>query len=233
MLGAARLSIAHGHERGRKQLSAELTRDKARIFRITHRDNVPWIIRNGLHCSTSRTADANFVSIGNPDLIEKRTERKVPNSPGKTLADYIPFYFTPYSPMLLNICTGWGGIQKRQNSEIVILVSSLLDLAAKKVRYVFTDRHAYLATAQYFTSLEDLDRVDWDLIQSRDFKWDSNDPGKQKRYMAEALVEDYLPVGALLGIACFDDETKKRIERDAASVGVKLKVIAKPGWYFG
>jgi hypothetical protein len=38
------------------------------------------------------------------------------------LADYVPFYFTPFSPMMLNINTGRGAVPRRPNSEICILV---------------------------------------------------------------------------------------------------------------
>ena len=49
------------------------------------------------------------MEIGNPDLIDKRTHRIVPAPPGGTLSDYVPFYFTLYSPMLYNIKTGMEG----------------------------------------------------------------------------------------------------------------------------
>lgn len=67
----------------------------ALIFRITHILNMPWILANGLHCSNSSTQDPNFVTIGHPDLISKRKKKIVPIPPGKTLANYVPFYFTP------------------------------------------------------------------------------------------------------------------------------------------
>ena len=91
-------------------MSKDLNPQKALIFRIVHRDNVPWILDHGLHCRNSGSADPNYVEIGNPDLISKRNHHSVPKPPGGTLSDYVPFYFTPFSPMLLNITTGWGGI---------------------------------------------------------------------------------------------------------------------------
>ena len=130
-------------------LSTKLTAQKALIFRITHRDNLEWILRNGLHCEKGRR-DPNFVSIGNPDLIDRRRSRLVPVPPGGLLSDYVPFYFTPSSPMLMNIQTGWGGVERRKNEEIVVIVSSLPALKANGVRYLFTDRHAYLAAAAFY-----------------------------------------------------------------------------------
>ena len=99
-------------------MSNVLTPEKALIFRIVHRDNVPWILDNGLHCKNSKVSDPNFVEIGNKDLIGKRGRHLVKQPPGGTLSDYIPFYFTPFSPMLFNIKTGWGGIRQRNNDEM-------------------------------------------------------------------------------------------------------------------
>jgi hypothetical protein len=56
-------------------MSASLSREKALIFRIVHRDNVPWIMANGMHCRNGSLLDPSFVAIGNPDLIDKRHDR--------------------------------------------------------------------------------------------------------------------------------------------------------------
>lgn len=64
-----------------------LNAERARIFRIIHRDNVPWILEHGLHAATSRVLDPNFKNIGNPDLIGKRAQRVVAVGPGGTLSD--------------------------------------------------------------------------------------------------------------------------------------------------
>jgi hypothetical protein len=127
-----------------------LNPERALIFRITHRDNLPWILENGLDCRNSDKIDPKFVNIGNPTLISDRHHVGVPIPPGGTLSDYIPFYFTPLSVMLLNIKTGYRGIQQRRNDEIAILVCSLPRLAQNGVRFVFTDRHARLAAAEFF-----------------------------------------------------------------------------------
>ena len=149
-----------------------LTPEKGLIFRITHVDNVPWILDHGLHCYNSEISDSNYIEIGNPELIAKREHRVVPIPPGGVLSNYVPFYFTPFSPMLYNIKTGWGGVQQRPMREIVILVSSIKKAAESRLEFVFTDRHAYLEAATYFSSddLGCLDRIDWKILQGRNFK---------------------------------------------------------------
>ena len=130
-------------------MAISLSSEKALIFRITHIANVPWILSNGLHCKSAKRTDPNFVQIGNPELISKRATRDVPVPPGGSLSNYVPFYFTPFSMMMYNIVTGYGGIRQFPNRDIVILVSSLRSLEGSGVQAVFTDRHAYLKAAQF------------------------------------------------------------------------------------
>lgn len=49
-----------------------LNPERARIFRIIHRSNLPWVLEYGLHCGNSATRSPQWVSIGNQELIAKR-----------------------------------------------------------------------------------------------------------------------------------------------------------------
>jgi hypothetical protein len=79
-----------------------LNPEKALIFRIVHRNNLDDVLSNGCRCRND-AADHKYVEIGNQELIQRRNGRTIPCAPGGTLSDYVPFYFTPYSPMLYNI----------------------------------------------------------------------------------------------------------------------------------
>jgi hypothetical protein len=210
----------------------KLNPEKALIWRIVHRDNLPWILDNGLHCANSPTQDPNYVAIGNADLIGRRKHRVVPIVPGGTLADYVPFYFTPFSPMMYNIYTGRGEVPKRSNEEICILVSKLSRVKEKGVQFVFTDRHAYPQLARFFNKLEHLGEIDWPLLQARNFKRNPDDPEQIERYQAEALIHEHLPVDALIGVICYTDAVKTKIEKQVQQRGLTLDVKTIPRWYF-
>jgi hypothetical protein len=209
----------------------ELTAENAYIFRITHKDNLPWILDNGLHCRKSPMQDPNFVNIGITDLIEKRHLRQVPEPPGGTLSDYIPFYFTPLSMMAYNIYTG-RNVRQRGNDEIVILVASLLELQKAAVSVLFADRHASLVDAKFSSNLERLDRIDWKILQNRDFSRNNDDIGKTSRYQAEVLVHNQMSIDRLLYVACYDDNQKKWAENLVQQRGLALKITTNRGWYF-
>lgn len=136
-----------------------LNPEKALIWRIVHRDNLAWILDNGLHCANSGVLSPNHVNIGNADLIDKRRHRVVPIPPGGTLADYVPFYFTPFSVMMKNIHSGWG-VPQRRNEEIVILVSSLHHIRQLGLPFVFTNAHAYPDWTNYYSDLAQLGEID-------------------------------------------------------------------------
>lgn len=209
-----------------------LNAEKARIFRIVHRDNLPWVLDHGLHCRDAEVCNPAFTGIGNPDLIDRRTRREVGIAPFGTLSDYVPFYFTPHSPMLYNIHTGYHGITRRGNEEILIFATSLHRLRELGCPFVFTNRHAYLQQAEFFNDLARLDRVDWPLLNSRNFKRDPDDPDKFARYEAEALVHRHVPLDALLGVACYNRRIKEWIDGLLADRKIDLNVKILPNWYF-
>lgn len=159
-------------------MSMNLNPEKALIFRIVHVANVPWILQHGMHCRSAANQDQNYVNIGSASLVDKRSRRVVPIPPGGTLSDYVPFYFTPFSIMTFNIKTGYGGITKRDNTDIIIFVSSIHRLRKLRLSFVFTNQHAYSIDTMFYSEIEDLQNIDWTLLQNRDFKTNDADPGK-------------------------------------------------------
>jgi hypothetical protein len=208
-----------------------LTRQKALAFRITHIENMPWILANGMHCRSSNVFDPNYRNIGNRELIDKRSSRLVPIAPGGTLSDYVPFYFTSRSPMLLNIKTG-RNVPAVPMRDIVVLATSLLRLTSDGVDFVFSDRHAYLNAARFSSELADLDRIDWQNLASSNFKYDPNDPEKMDRYQAEVLVHRQLPMSSVLGILCHGDEQREQVSRLVTNAGHGATVVTKPTYFF-
>lgn len=211
---------------------SNLNPDKALIWRITHRRNLPWILANGLHAGNSVAHSPDWVTIGNEDLINRRAGRSVPLAPGGVLNDYVPFYFTPFSPMMYNIYTGRGGVRQVLNTDIVILVGSLHKVAELGLPFVYTDRHAYSVTANYYNNLISLSQIDWPLLQQRNFQRDPNDPEKIERYQAEALIHEHVPIDALLGAVCYTQGVQQEIQQQADGLGVKLDIHCLPAWYF-
>lgn len=212
-------------------MNKHLKPEKALIFRTTHIDNLKWIIENGVHSSNSPHQAPNFIPIGNPELIQKRRNRIVPVPPGGTLADYVPFYFTPFTPMILNVHTG-KSVQQYPNDKLVILVTNLYELNKNNIKFLFTDRHAYLEGAKYFSTLDKIPLLPWSLWQQRDFRKDPENPEKTDRYQAEALIYKHLPIEYIQGIVCYTNEIELLIKELVELKTLSVKVVVDPNWYF-
>lgn len=209
-----------------------LNPDKALIWRVTHYDNMPWILQNGLQAAYGRLRCPTWKVIGSQDLIVRRGSRKVPLAPYGVLNDYVPFYFTPFSPMMYNIYAGRGGVEKVPNQDVIILVSSLHKVADLGLKFVFTDRHAYTCMAKFYNDLAELQKIDWGLLQRRDFKRKPDDPGAIERYQAEALVHSHIPLQGLKGAICYSEHVQQQLQGMAEQLGQTLPFHCRPNWYF-
>jgi len=209
----------------------KLNPENAFIWRIIHRDNFAWYLQHGLHCPNSDMQAPDYVTIGNTDIIDKRAQRMVPLPPGGVLNDYVPFYFTPFSPMMYNIHTG-RGVAQRPNAEILILVSRLHRVQECGLPFVFTNAHAIPEWTEYYNSMDRLTEIDWELLRSRNFQRDMNDPMKFERYQAEALIYRHVPVEALLGVVCYNQAIETELNALVQAAGLELSVKTIPGWYF-
>ena len=109
---------------------------------------------------------------------------------------------------------------------------SLYHAQSLGLQFVFTDAHAYPHWAGYYSDLTQLDKIDWEILQRRDFKRDPDDPRKMERYQAEALIHGHVPVAALLGIVCYNEALKGRVDKEVQQRRLNLPVYARPGWYF-
>ncbi len=111
-------------------------------------------------------------------------------------------------------------------------MSSLHKIAEEKIPFVFTDQHAYPTMANYYTNIADLDKVPWDQLNRRDFRTDSDDPGKKERYQAEALIWQHVPLRALLGICSYNAAVNTWVQQELAIRELDVQTYIQGNWYF-
>src|ERR1051326_1675326 len=110
---------------------------------------------------------------------------------GGTLADYVPFYFAPRSPMLFAIYRGQvqGYVGTQQN---VVHLSSSVEVVIQKAKaFVFTDGHAEMDFSEFFMDIAHLDRVDWKIMQEQHWHDTNEDGDRKRRRQAEFLVHRF------------------------------------------
>lgn len=202
------------------------------IYRITHYRNLPFILRNGLHCPASEIKDPGFEPIGFPTLVEYRNEWRVPVKPFGTLAEYIPFYFRWRSPMLYVIAKGNDPeVIRTPQEEIVYLASTAEKIKEINCGFVFTDRHAKLELANFYNDLSDLAKLNWEVIKT-DYWGRQYGPELREIKQAEFLVHKHAPASALIGIGCMNEKTAGHVRKIVSESDLKIDVKVKENWYF-
>jgi hypothetical protein len=181
------------------------------LYRITHIVNMKYDLQHGLFTGKSPDANPDYLQIGDSTLIKYRKEIKAPDPPGGTLADYIPFYLGPRSPMLFQVATGWEDIKKYQQEDIIYYISSVPIVKEHGLSYFFTDGHARSLTSIHYTDNNDLDKLDWETIYSEFWKSDETDLRRKEKKQSEFLVQTHVPVSCIQYIGVYNKSAEQKV----------------------
>ncbi len=202
------------------------------LYRMTHVDNLPHILSNGLVSASSAYADPDFRAIGDRSLIYVRKDLQVPVPPGGSFSEYIPFYFGLRSPMLYQIVTGYEGVTKVSQDHIVYIVVKHDCVVKNGIEYVFTDGHARHTMTQFFNRPEDFAHLDWTTIRSEKWHNTPEDTDRQRRKQAEYLVKGHVPVDCFSYFLTNHEKTKQKIESLLRQKMLQVPVkISKKAFY--
>ncbi len=197
-------------------------------FRITHIDNLPDIMENGLTLPISPKKNEHYVNIGDSQVINIRKDI-LPN--GIRLSDYIPFYFGPRSPMLYVIQNGYNGVLRRDAKEIVYCVIRLSVIIESNIDCIFTDGHALSALTEFYgkESLTDINSIiNFDDVYATYWNNDS-DLDLKRRKEAELLIKSDLPYKYIKGYIVYNNEARTKL----LLYGIpENMIVVGPNYYF-
>lgn len=204
------------------------------IFRMIHYKNLGFILQNGLCSRNYPIKDPDYINIGDINLIDQRNDYTIGiNPPGGTLGNYIPFYFGGHSPMLLNIKTGYRGITQRQQDEIIFIVCQIKDIIQQCPDWCFTDGHPKNHITEFFNCIEDLGKVDWDVVSQQFWTNTAADLDRMRRKQAEFLVKNHIPVSCIKGIIVYSQHRFEEISNILKDNGLSITVyVDKKRNYF-
>jgi len=206
-----------------------------KLYHITHIRNLGSIIeRSGIMCDNAMNKDdIKHVGIAHMHIKERRARKRVPIEPGGTLADYVPFYFAPRSPMLYASYTGFVEGYSEGQGAILHLVTSVETVLAKKLPFVFTDGHAEMAISRFFRDVSDLDKVDWEVMKAIYWNDTEQDNDRSRRRQAEFLVHDFSPWKLIEQIGVMNDTMADRVDKVLSSFkGTSPAVTVQQKWYY-
>lgn len=190
------------------------------LFRMTHINNIPHILQNGITHKNSQNANNDYVSIGDSSLISTREKKEVAVTNGSNvtikkivLGNFIPFYFGVRMPMLYVVQHGGNFTTQTPASDIIYLVCSLEKILSIDVEFYFTDGHAtdnlttfydknYIKQINKIIDWQAVNETYWGGIENLDLK---------RRKQAEFLVKGDLPSDVIEKYLCYNEEAKKTL----------------------
>jgi hypothetical protein len=204
------------------------------IYHITHIRNLPLILQHGcLWCDNEKAAkQLNPVGIAHEHIKRRRAARIVPVSRGGTLADYVPFYFAPRSPMLYTINRGNVEGYREGQRPVLHLVSSTERVEASGLPFAFTNGHAEMLPSSFYEDLADLDKIDWKIMKATFWNDTPEDGNRKWRRQAEFLVHNHFPVGLIAGIGVISQKMVESVKQILAETEHQIQVAARPNWYY-
>jgi hypothetical protein len=205
---------------------------------MTHIDNIPNIIVNGITHKDSPNSNPNFVSIGDVSLIDNRSTRNVMidngemlnfNAESIILGDFIPFYFGIKMPMLYVIQNGGNFVEKATPAEnIIYLACPINNIIESGETYYFSDGHATDSLSSFYDSskVSELPNIiAWESIKAPFWGGQENLNIKRKK-QAEFLVSNDLPAQFIVGFCSYNEEAKQKL----VNMGIddeKIKVVPR------
>jgi hypothetical protein len=206
------------------------------ILRFIHVDNIPvYLTRGGLHASNCIPDDGMaYKTIHNVDIQSHRPVKQINCGPCGVIHDYIPFYFGPLSPMMLQLKTGQVEGYSEGQDPLVYLVSTAQEVCDSGMGFVFSDGHGIAAFTSWFDDLTDLDKIDWDMAKERYWSDNVNDMDRQCRKQAEFLVLKYCDWSLIHEIVVIDSGMKSTVEQvfDQFPTHMRRRVRIDREWYY-
>lgn len=114
----------------------------------------------------------------------------------------------------------------------VYLVTTAERVARGDRVWCFTDGHAVMAMSGYYERLDDLNKVDWDLIGSWSWRDTDNDPDRKRRKQAEFLVHRSVPWGWIETLAVIDRNAAQRVTQALQTASYRPSVRIERKWYY-
>lgn len=203
------------------------------VYHFTRVEHLSTIVERGLLCD-ARAAEVLQVEVGNRGIKAQRARRVVPVAPGGVVADYVPFYYAPRSPMMFAIHCGNVPTYSEGCDRLVYLVRTLERLHAAQLTVVGTDRNAVLEIADFSRELAEMvGLVDWPLMKARYWSNTEEDPDRRERRQAECLVHRLVPWSLIDTVVAKSEPVAAEVRAVLARIGSdQPRISVRPGLYF-
>jgi hypothetical protein len=202
---------------------------------FTHIRNLPGILAAGCIQADSFVDRTSALRIEAADLVVKarRKQRRIPLAPFGQVADYVPFYFAPRSPMLFTLAKGSIPNYSDGQDPLIYLVSATDTASGAGLRCLFSSGNCAAVVTRFFDDLTLLESaVDWEIMRARIWANTPDDQDRMRRRMAEFLVHERVPITCISGIVVRRETMRRVVEGILDAHGSQIPVRVRPWWYF-
>jgi hypothetical protein len=196
---------------------------------MVHIENIPHILQHGITHKYSKSANPDFVPIGDQSLIDARSTKQVTVSNGERrckttiiLGNFTPFYFGVRMPMLYVVQRGGNFVKAPTPPEkIVYIAYRLVKVIESGNTYYFSDGHA----TDSFTTFYDQEKIEalpkiinWNAVKEKYWSGEENAILKREK-QAEFLVEGDLPIAGVRGYVCYNGTAEQSLKDQGIEEG--------------
>lgn len=200
--------------------ASKKTPDIKSLYYITHRENVPSILKEGI-LSHQYVEDhhVKYTPIYDASIVSNRKLKSTPT--GQSLWEYANVYFQARNPMLYRV------LNEKRPKDIVVIGVQRKVLMCPGV-YV-TDGNAANAPTEFYDLKDGLRAVfaNWKTITS---EWWNSVDGSKRKIMAECLVPNRISPDLIHSIYVADHETAARVR--SAILPSTIPVVPEPTIFF-
>ncbi len=167
------------------------------LWHITHRENIPGILKHGLLCNSSLTKaieSESIFDISDPGVQANR--EKLDPIYQRKIHDYVPLYINPKNPMMF---------KKKENLKELCLLEVSLEILNYHT-FLLSDGNAASKDTKFFNSLDGVKYLPWAVLNA-DY-WSDFDDGKRKR-CSEVLISSKIEPKYFLAIHVYSEETDR------------------------
>ena len=193
----------------------------AGLFYITHIDNIPSILCNGI-LSHERIQNEHipFTPIYDEQIVTNRKDIHTPD--GRSLWNFTNLYFQPRNPMLYRV------LHEKQASEVAI-ISIQPNILDRSDIFISNGNAAHSASVilHIREAKKELRQIVSDTV---DVEWWNDLNGSKRKIMAECLIPDVVTTDMLQAIYVGRRDVIETIS--ASNPGMKLPVIYEPKMFF-
>ena len=180
------------------------------LYHITHIDNMPSILLNGLlPRKVLLESGMRIKDIADPEILSKRESYK------EALSQFVLFHFFARNPFD-------GAVCKKYGADNMVIITTSRALHDKK-GFIIPSHPLDVDAPEIFSYEEGLKMIKWDILDRTEGR-DYHDPEIRKACMAECVMNYSVPVEDFKYIFVKSIETEKRILQMRNSDKIQIKV---------